>query len=347
MTRVITYGDAIREATEQEMLRDPSVFVYGIGVDDPKAVWGTTRLVEKFGADRVFDTPLSEDAMTGFGVGAALAGMRPIHVHIRMDFLMLAVNQLVNLAAKYRYSTGGAIGVPLVVRAVIGKSWGQGPQHSQGLHALFMHIPGLRVVAPSTPYDAKGLLTTSIRDDDPVMFVEHRLLHAVKGEVPEEQYALPFGRARTLARGGEVTLVGISYYALECLRARHLLAEQGISAEVIDPVTLTPLDVETIAASARRTGNLVVVDCGWTAAGASAEIVSRVLEATQDDRPVRVTRMGFAPTVCPTTPTLEDHFYANAGTIAEAAHKLLRPRAARWSPDASRAPELAAFRGPF
>jgi pyruvate/2-oxoglutarate/acetoin dehydrogenase E1 component len=335
VSRTITYADAIREATEQEMLRDPSVFVYGIGV------------VDRFGPDRVFDTPLSEDAMTGFGIGAALAGMRPVHVHIRMDFLMLAMNQLINLAAKYRYSTGGAIGVPMVVRAVIGKSWGQGPQHSQGLHALFMHIPGLRVVAPSTPYDAKGLLAASIRDDDPVMFIEHRLLHPVQGEVPEEPYTLPFGRARTLARGDEVTLVGVSYYALECLRARHLLAEQGISAEVIDPVTLSPLDVDTIAASVRRTGHLVVVDCGWTAAGASAEIVSRVVEATQCDCQVRVARMGFAPTVCPTTPTLEDSFYPNAGTIAETTHRLLRPSAERWTPDASRAPELAAFRGPF
>lgn len=347
MNRLLSYGEAIREATDQEMARDASVFVYGIGVDDPKAVWGTTRLVDRYGPSRVFDTPLSEDAMTGFGIGAALAGMRPVHVHIRMDFLMLAMNQLINLAAKYRYSTGGAIGVPMVVRAVIGKSWGQGPQHSQGLHALFMHVPGLRVVAPSTPYDAKGMLATAIRDDDPVIFVEHRLLHPIKGEVPEEPYALPFGRARVLAPGDDVTLVGVSYYAVECMRARTLLAESGVSAEVVDPVTLSPLDVETIAASVRKTGRLVVADAGWTACGASAEIVARVLEATQCDRPIRVARQGFAPTVCPTTPTLEEQFYPNAGTIALAAHRLARPSQNGWRPDAQRAPELVEFRGPF
>jgi pyruvate/2-oxoglutarate/acetoin dehydrogenase E1 component len=347
VSRTLTYAEAIREATDQEMARDPAVFVYGLGVDDPKATLGTTRLVDKYGPSRVWDTPLSEDAMTGFGVGAALAGMRPIHVHIRMDFLMLAMNQLVNLAAKYRYSYGGAAGVPLVVRAMIGKSWGQGPQHSQGLHAMFMHVPGLRVVAPSTPYDAKGMLAAAVRLDDPVLYVEHRMLYGVRGEVPEEPYALPLGRARVLAKGEDVTLVGVSYYAVECLRARALLAEAGVDAEVIDPVSLSPLDVETLAASARRTGRLLVVDSGWTGCGASAEIVARVVEETQCDRQVHVGRMGFAATVCPTAPTLEEHFYPNAGTIAEAAYRLVRPNAPAWSPDAQRAPELVEFRGPF
>ena len=170
--------DAVREAADLEMARDPNVIVFGLDVDDPKAIQGTTRgLLEKYGPGRVFGTPLSEDAMTGAAVGMALAGLRPIHVHIRMDFLLLAMNQLVNVAAKTRYMTGGRAGVPMVVRAMIGKSWGQGAQHSQGLHGMFMHVPGIKVVAPATPHDAKGCLAAAVRDDDPVLYVEHRILH--------------------------------------------------------------------------------------------------------------------------------------------------------------------------
>src|SRR5918996_3274071 len=176
--RELTYAQAILEASDREMARDPSVVLFGLDVDDPKAIQGTTRgLVEKYGPERVFGTPLSEDAMTGAAVGMALAGLRPIHVHIRMDFLMLAMNQLVNVAAKSRYMYGGKVCVPLVVRSMIGKSWGQGAQHSQGLYSFFMHVPGLKVVAPATPYDAKGCLIAAIRDDNPVLYVEHRLLH--------------------------------------------------------------------------------------------------------------------------------------------------------------------------
>src|SRR3989475_7076537 len=234
------------------MTRDPSVIVLGLGVDDFKGLYGTTRgLQDEFGPERVFDTPLSEDGMTGVAIGAALAGLRPIHVHIRMDFVLLAMNQIVNMAAKARYMYGGAVSVPIVVRSVIGRSWGQGPQHSQALHALFMHIPGLRVVAPASPYDAKGCLIQSIRDDNPVIFVEHRMLHPQRGHVPEELYAVPFGKARVLVRGSDVTLVGVSYMAVECLRAQRYLDEVGISAEVIDPISLSPLDTDTIVASVR------------------------------------------------------------------------------------------------
>jgi pyruvate/2-oxoglutarate/acetoin dehydrogenase E1 component len=218
--RILTYSQAIHEAIEQEMARDPSVFVMGQGVDDFKGMYGTTKgLAERFGPDRVFDTPLAEEGMTGVAIGAALAGMRPIHTHIRMDFMLLAMNQIVNIAAKSSYMYGGAVSVPLVIRSVIGRSWGQGAQHSQGLHSLFMHIPGLRVVAPTTPYDAKGCLIASIRDDNPVIFVEHRMVHYQKSYVPEEPYAVPFGKARLLSHGDDVTIVGISYAAVECMRS--------------------------------------------------------------------------------------------------------------------------------
>ncbi len=348
MERLLTYGEAIREATEQEMARDPSVFVFGIGVPDIKAIFGTTKgLVEMFGDERVSDTPLSEDAMTGVAIGAALAGMRPIHIHMRMEYLMLAMNQVVNVAAKYRYMYGGAASMPMVVRGIIGRSWGQGPQHSQGLHAFFMHVPGLKVVAPSTPYDAKGCLIESIRDDNPVIFVEHRMLHPQKGHVPESDYTVPFGRARVLATGDDVTLVAISYMAVECLRAQRLLEEAGISAEVIDPISLSPLDMETILQSVLKTGKLLVVDTGWTSCGASAEIVARVAERLPDTRSVRLRRMGFEPVTCPTTKNLEDLFYPNAQRVASAAFHLVRGGDGAWIPPAVEVPERVQFKGPF
>lgn len=348
MERLLTYAEAVREATEQEMARDPSVIVFGLGVDDFKGIYGTTRgLQQKFGPERVSDTPLSEDAMTGVAIGAALAGMRPIHVHIRMDFLMLAMNQLINIASKARYMYGGTVSVPIVVRSVIGRSWGQGAQHSQGLHSFFSHVPGLKVVAPSTPYDAKGCLAESIRDDNPVMFVEHRMLHSQKGHVPEQPYTVPFGKARVLVKGQDVTLVGVSYMVVECLRAQQSLQDAGISAEVIDPVSLSPLDADAIAESVRKTGRLIVVDTAWTACGLSAEIVTRVVERLQGTRRLQLHRMGFAPVTCPTTKSLEALFYPNAHRIAADAYKLVRGGDAPWIPPAVDAPELAAFKGPF
>jgi pyruvate dehydrogenase E1 component beta subunit len=344
--RIRTYGAALREALEQEMARDDRVFLMGQGIDDFKGFYGTTLgLAERFGGERVFDTPLAEESMTGVAIGAALAGLRPVHTHIRMDFLLLAMNQLVNIAAKSRYMYGGQVCVPLVVRTVIGRSWGQGAQHSQGLHSLLMHIPGLRVVAPTTPYDAKGLLIESIRDDNPVIFVEHRLLHAQTGHVPAELYTVPFGQSRVLTAGSDITLVGISHAAIECLRARECLASVGISAEVIDPVSLSPLDAEGIARSVSRTGRLLVVDSAWTFCGASAEIVASVAERL--DRPFRFRRMGFAPTVCPTSKPLENLFYPNAQTIASAAFSLVDSTGGAWRPEQVDAPEILEFKGPF
>jgi pyruvate/2-oxoglutarate/acetoin dehydrogenase E1 component len=330
------------------MARDDSVILFGLDVDDPKAIQGTTRgLVEKYGPQRVFGTPLSEDAMTGAAVGMALAGLRPIHVHIRMDFLMLAMNQLVNVAAKSRYMYGGAVSVPLVVRAMIGKSWGQGAQHSQGLHSFFMHVPGLKVIAPSTPYDAKGGLIAAVRDDNPVIYVEHRLLHSQNGPVPEGSYLVQPGKARVTAAGEDITLVGISYMHTECLRARHYLADIGVNAEVIDPIWLSPLDIATIADSVERTGRLLVVDSGWLPCGASAEIVAQVAERLQSIRDLRLKRLGFAPVTCPTTPTLEDLFYPNAGTIAAVARDLVEGAATGWIPAERRDLQSITFKGPF
>lgn len=347
--RLLTYVDALREAVQQEMQRDERVFLFGLDVDDHKAIQGSTRgLVDDFGPDRVFGTPLSEDAMTGIAIGAAIAGMRPIHVHIRMDFLMLCMNQLINIAAKSRYMYDGQVQVPLVVRCMIGKSWGQGAQHSQGLHAMFMHVPGLKVVAPSNAYDAKGCLTAAIRDNNPVIFVEHRLLYSTDAFVPEPSFEVAFGKARIVAPGDAITIVGISNMLVECMRAHELLADVGIDAEVIDPISLVPLDIETIMQSVRRTGRLLVVDNAWTNCGASAEIVARVAEC-MSDKPVQFQRMGYAPTTCPTTPVLEQEFYPNPAKIARAAFAMVKPNAPAWHPDPERAKLAyqAKFRGPF
>jgi pyruvate/2-oxoglutarate/acetoin dehydrogenase E1 component len=346
--RTLSYVEAVREATDLEMTRDPAVILFGLDVDDPKAIQGTTRgLAEKYGPERVFGTPLSEDAMTGAAIGMALAGLRPIHVHIRMDFLMLAMNQLVNVAAKSRFMFGGHVSVPLVVRSMIGRSWGQGAQHSQGLHSFFMHVPGLKVVAPATPYDAKGCLIAAIRDDNPVLYVEHRLLHFQNGPVPEEPYAVAPGKARVTAAGEDITLVGISFMQMECLRARHYLEDAGIRAEVIDPIWLSPLDIDTIAASVEKTGRLLVVDTGWLCCGASAEIVAGVAERLQGVRDLGLKRLGFAPVTCPTTPALEQHFYPDARTIAAAARDLVEGSASGWLPSERADLRNIEFKGPF
>lgn len=348
--RLLRYVDALREGVAQEMERDPRVFLFGLDVDDHRGIQGSTLgLQQQFGAERVFTTPLSEDAMTGVAIGAAMAGLRPIHVHIRMDFLLLAMNQLINIAAKAHYMYGGAVRVPLVVRSMIGKSWGQGAQHSQGLYAMFMHVPGLKVVAPSNAYDAKGCLIAAIRDDNPVIFVEHRLLYPTRAHVPEEPYTVEFGRARVCATGTDITLVGISNMVLECLRAQELVAEANISAEVIDPISLVPLDIDAILESANRTGRLLVVDNSWTNCGAGAEILARIAESPKTLRGIQMARMGFAATTCPPSPLLEQEFYPDPVKIAAKIHQMVRPGAAGWAPDARRA-ALAyqtGFRGPF
>jgi pyruvate/2-oxoglutarate/acetoin dehydrogenase E1 component/TPP-dependent pyruvate/acetoin dehydrogenase alpha subunit len=346
--REIGFVDAVQEALDQEMSRDKSVVVFGLDVDDPKAILGTTRdLPQKYGADRVFGTPLAEDAMTGVAIGMALAGLRPVHIHIRMDFLMLAMNQLINIAAKTYYTFGGQVSVPLVVRAMIGRSWGQGAQHSQAFHSFFMHVPGLKVVAPSNPYDAKGCLIAAIRDNNPVIFVEHRLVHNQKGPVPAEIYEVLPGRARITAAGKDVTLVGISHMQLECIRARHHLEAVDIQAEVIDPIWLSPLDLETIYASVQKTRRLVIVDNGWTTCGAAAEIASQVAQHFEGNADIRIRRMGFEPVTCPTTPSLEAQFYPNSRNIASMAYKIVSGDKANWFPEELHDSQACEFKGPF
>ncbi len=344
--KLIRYVDAIAEACIQEMARDEKVFVFGLDVDDHKKIQGSTDGIEKFGPERLFGTPLSEDAMTGVAVGAAMYGLRPIHVHIRMDFMTLAANQLINMAAKAHYMYNGALSIPLVVRTMIGRSWGQGAQHSQALHSLFAHIPGMRVVAPSNAHDAKGCLIAAIRDNNPVIFMEHRLLCNSKSYVPVDAFEMEIGKGRIVKKGKDITVVGISHMALEATRAAHHLESIGISAEVIDPIWINPLDIELIKKSVAKTGKILVVDNGWVEFGTSAEIIARICEEFPNKK-IQIARMGFAPTTCPTTKSLEDLFYPNSKTIADKVCEMLGGKKVNWSKIDLKNQELEEFKGPF
>ncbi|MGE9290376.1 MAG: alpha-ketoacid dehydrogenase subunit beta, partial [Puniceicoccales bacterium] len=322
MARILSFAEAIREATLLEMRRDPSVFVMGQGSDYPDGLKGTTiGLVDEFGPDRVFDTPISEDGMTGVAIGAALSGLRPIHTHLRVDFLTLAMNQITNIAAKTHYMSAGALQVPLVIRAFLGGCWGA--QHSQGLHSWFAHIPGLIVVAPSTPYDAKGILIQAIRENNPVVCLEHTSLVDVRGEVPRRSYTVPFGKCAVRRKGSDVTLVGISYMNQACVAAAGILEEEwGVSCEVIDPISVAPLDMKTIIRSVRKTGHLVVADNAWTFCGVSAEISAQVAESLSATRNIRIQRVGFPQVPAPHCPKLEERFQPNVESILKSVRKV-------------------------
>jgi len=344
--RLLTYSQAILEGTHQEMSRDENVFVMGQGVDDPKGTVGTTmNLHKEFGIKRSFDVPVAEDGMLGVAIGAALSGLRPINVHIRFDFMLVCMNQLINMAAKSHYMFGGAVHVPLVIRGAIGRSWGQGSQHSQALHSFFMHVPGLKVVAPTMASDAKGAIVSAIRDDNPVIFVEHRMLYGMEGYVPESLFASEIGKARVMCQGNDITIVAISHMVIESLRACKHLESKGVSVEVIDPIWLSPLDIDTIVASVEKTGRLLVVDTDWLPCGASAEISMQVIERLQGVRQIQVERAGFAFTPCPTTKPLENFFYPNSSTIASQAYGMIYDDS--WAPVGVESDEIAKFKGPF
>ncbi|MEM1601560.1 MAG: alpha-ketoacid dehydrogenase subunit beta, partial [Sulfolobales archaeon] len=273
--REITFVEALNEALLQEMERDPNIIVMGEDVGVYGGIFGVTKgLLERFGPDRVIDTPISETAFIGAGVGAAAAGLRPVVELMFVDFFGVCMDQIYNQAAKMRYMFGGKIKIPLTIRTTIGGGLSAAAQHSQVLYSIFAHVPGLKVIVPSTPYDAKGLLISAIRDDNPKIFFEHKLLYGIKGPVPKEPYTIPFGVADVKAEGSDVTVVAVAYIVHEAIKAANMLKNEGISVEVIDPRTLVPFDKETIFKSVKKTGRLVVVDedydrCGfasWVAA---------------------------------------------------------------------------------
>jgi pyruvate/2-oxoglutarate/acetoin dehydrogenase E1 component len=315
----VKFLEAIREALDLCLAADPAVYVMGLGVPDPKGTFGTTLgLGDKYGADRVLDMPVAENGMTGIAIGSALAGMRPVMVHQRLDFALLAMEQIVNQAAKWHYMFDGRTRVPLVIRLIVGRGWGQGPQHSQSLQSWFAHVPGLKVVLPATPADAKGLLISSIEDDGPVIFIEHRWLHNTHGQVPEGMHRVPLGRAHVIRQGKDVTIVASSHMTIEALHAAELASEAGIDVEVVDLRTLRPLDMDTVLTSVRKTGRLIVADTGWKSFGASAEIVARVAEEALDSLKSPPLRIALPDCPVPTAASQANLLYPGAGDIVRA-----------------------------
>ena len=303
----MTLGEAIREALAEELSRDPAVFIMGEDVGRAGGIFMVTKgLYEEFGKDRVMDTPIEEAGIVGLAVGAAMTGMRPIVELMFTDFLPLAMEQLINQAAKMHYMTAGQVKVPMVLRATLGTGRGAAAQHSQSLHALVAHIPGLKVVMPSTPYDAKGLLKAAIRDDNPVIFLEHKMCYnTVKGPVPTREYLLPLGVADVKREGQDVTLVAISRMVHVALAAAETLARDGISAEVVDPRTIKPLDKATILKSAIKTGRAVVIDEGHLSYGVTAEIAALIADEAFDYLDAPVKRLAAMDTPVPMAPILE------------------------------------------
>jgi acetoin:2,6-dichlorophenolindophenol oxidoreductase subunit beta len=324
-TREITMAQAVNEALAEEMRRDDRVFIIGEDVAEAGTPFKVlSGLVEEFGPERVRDSPISEAGITGLAVGAAMTGLRPVVDIMFGDFLTLVMDQLVNQAAKAHYMSGGKLKVPLVLRTTLGATRRSAAQHSQSLHAWVAHIPGLKVVLPSTPHDAKGLLKTAIRDDNPVVFIEDKLDFRIKGRVPGDEYTLPLGVADVKRAGTDVTLVATSSMVRACLEAADLLESGGISAEVVDPRTLSPLDREALVRSATRTGRAVVVDEGHRSYGVGAELASVISEGAfyHLDAPVR--RLGAMDVPVPFSPTLEDETVPTPETVAEAAAELCR-----------------------
>ena len=313
---MLTFAEALRESQDHALETDNSVYLMGLGVPDPKGIFGTTLdLQREHGKDRVFDIPLSENAITGVAIGSAITGMRPILTHQRVDFALVSIDQIVNQAAKWHYMFNGTMSVPLVIRMIIGRGWGQGPQHSQSLHAWFAHIPGLKVVMPSTAYDAKGMLCAAVDDNNPVLFLEHRWLHNTKGFVPSHKYHVPLSKSFVSRKGTDLTLIGVSYMTLECLKAAEILSHFDISVEVVDLRSIQPLDTETILNSINKTKRIVVVDHAQPTCGISAEIISLAVENYGSQLLSNPKRICLPPHPVPTSHVLASDYYPTSNTI--------------------------------
>ncbi len=321
---LITMREAINQAMREEMRRDPSVFLLGEEVGQYQGAYKITQgMVQEFGEWRVRDTPIAEEAIAGVAVGAAFVGMRPIAEMMTFNFSMLALDQIVNHAAKYRYMSGGQIRCPMVMRGPSGAAAQVAAQHSQAFESWFAHVPGLVVVMPSTPKDAKGLLKSSIRDDNPVIFMENEVLYNLKGEVPEEEFTIPLGLADVKRAGKDVTIVAWSRSVQYALQAAELLAKDGVEAEVVDPRTLRPLDEDLVFDSVRKTNRCVVVEEGWRYAGFGAEIADRVQRECFDSLDAPVIRVTAADVPMPYSKMLEKAYLPQPEKVVEAVHKVL------------------------
>jgi acetoin:2,6-dichlorophenolindophenol oxidoreductase subunit beta len=323
-TREITMGEAVREALAEEMRRDARVFILGEDVAEAGTAFKVLNgLVEEFGPDRVVDTPISEAGFTGIAVGAAMTGMRPVVDIMFGDFIGLTMDQMVNQAAKVHYMSGGKWKVPMVMRTTLGATRRSAAQHSQSLHAWFCHIPGLKVVLPSTPYDAKGLMKSAIRDENPVVFFEDKMMFRLKGPVPAEEYTIPLGVADIKRAGDDVTIIATSSMVQVALGAAAMLEEYDINAEVIDPRTLWPLDEKTLIESAKKTSRVIVVDEGYGRYGATAELASVIAEGAFFDLEAPVKRIGALHVPIPFSPPLEDATVPTEKAVFDAARALL------------------------
>ncbi len=348
--RQITYREALDEGLCQSMESNPRVVVMGCGVDDCKGLFGTTLLAnKKFGNARVFDTPLAENTIAGIGVGLALTGWHPVIVHARNDFMLLAMDQIINHAAKWRYMTGGALGVSLTMRAIVGRGWGQAAQHSQSLQALFAHVPGLKVVMPSNAYDAKGLLIAAIQDKDPVLMIEHRWLFEHKADVPAFPYTVPIGRGKIVRQGKDATVVAVSHMVTEAMQAAGAMQKENTDIEVIDLRSVRPLDEDLIFQSVRKTGRLVVADTGWRSFGIAAEIAARVQEKCFGSLKAPVARVCLPDVPTPCSPALEKVYYPGSQDIQKVLKSLLTGRqdAAHAQDSVCGAEPAPKFNGPF
>lgn len=326
-TRELSLAQAVNEALAEELRRDPTVFVIGEDVAEAGTPFKVlSGLVEEFGPERVIDSPISEAGITGLGLGAAMTGMRPIVDIMFGDFMTLVMDQLANQAAKIHYMSGGALKAPLTIRTTLGATRRSAAQHSQSLHAWTAHVPGLKVVLPSTPYDAKGLLKTAIRDDNPVVFFEDKMMFATKGPVPDEEYTIPLGVADVKREGDDVTIVATSSMVYVALEAATLLEAEGVSAEVVDPRTLVPLDRETLIASATKTGRVIVVDEGHQSYGASAELAAVIGDGAFWHLEAPVKRLAAMDVPIPFSPVLEDQTVPTPELVAQTAKSLVGKR---------------------
>lgn len=314
VTRKLSYSQAINEALDQCLAEDSNVLVIGEGT--PDGIFGSTKDLQTKYPTRVFDSPLSENGVTGFCIGAAISGMRPVMVYQRADFSFLAMDQIVNNAAKW-YSTFGQ-SCPIVIRMIVGRGWGQGPTHSQSLQSLYAAIPGLKVIMPSTPHDVKGMLISAVRDNNPVIILEHRWLFDTVGEVPEEMYTVPLDKAKVIREGSDVTIVGISYAVLDSLNTADTLNEHNISAEVIDLRSIAPLDIPTIVQSVKKTGRLIIADTSHKTGSIGAEIIRQVLEHCFNDLKYQPILLGSKDYPQPTSQYLTKDFYVSSGDILNA-----------------------------
>lgn len=317
--RHISYVQAINETFRQLLQEDGTIFLIGQGVTSPWYVGNTTAgLIDRFGPGRIIDTPVSENGVTGVSVGAALAGMRPILVHPRMDFMYYAMDQIANHAANWHYMFGGSLSIPLTIWGIVNRGGEQAAQHSQAIHAMFAHIPGLKVVMPSTPYDAKGLLVASVKDGNPVVFVDDRWLYDCVGEVPEALYSVPIGKGIVRKEGKDLTVVATSYMVLEAIKAASALEKDNIDVEVIDLRSIKPIDESLVLESVKKTGRLVIVDGGWKTCGFAAEVSALVAEKIFKYVKAPILRVSLPDAPAPASLPLEKAYYRKAEDIVSA-----------------------------